>query len=188
MTRALMQTEVDKIIDWADKWKMEVNGSKTKAMTIASSTQDQKWDPKLKAGSVPIKLEQKYRFLGTTVPSDLRFKEQVETTTTKCRRRNRVLKCMKTKSWGNSLETQRMIYLVFCRTALEYNAPAWHPWISETKEKSLQRIQNDALRAVVGLTATCPIDYLHLEAGTVEAAPSEKKHSASREIQKIEVM
>ena len=80
--RALMQTEVDKIIDWADKWKMEVNGSKTKAMTIASSTQDQKWDPKLKAGSVPIKLEQKYRFLGTTVPSDLRFKEQMETTCT----------------------------------------------------------------------------------------------------------
>ena len=163
--RALMQTEVDKIIAWADKWKMEVNGSKTKAMTIASSAQDQKWDPKLRAGTVPIKLEQKYRFLGTTVPSDLRFKEQVEITTTKCRRRNRVLKCMKTKSWGNSLETQRMIYLVFCRTALEYNAPAWHPWISETKEKSLQRIQNDALRAVVGLTATCPIDYLHLEAG-----------------------
>ena len=82
-----------------------------------------------------IKLEQKYRFLGNTVPSYLRFKEQVETTTTKCRRRDRVLKCMKTKSWGNLLETQRMIYLVFCWTALEYNAPAWHPWISDTKER-----------------------------------------------------
>ena len=33
------------------------------------------------------------------------------------------------------------------------------------RKKSLQRIQNDALRAVVGLTATCPTDYLHLEAG-----------------------
>ena len=117
--RALMQTEVDKIIDWVDKWKMEVNGSKTKAMTIASSKQDQKWDPKLRAGPVPIKLEQKYRFLGTTVPSDLRFKEQVETTTTKCRRKNRALKCMKTESWGNLLETQRMIYLVFCRTGMQ---------------------------------------------------------------------
>ena len=58
-----------------------------------------------------------------------------------------------------------MIYLVFCRTVLEYNAPAWHPWISESKLLSLQRAQNDALRAVVGLTATCPTDFLHLEAG-----------------------
>ena len=120
---------------------MEVNGSKTKAMVIASSTKDQKWDPKLKAGSTPIMPEQKYRFLGTTVPSDLRFKKQVELTTTKCRQRNRVLKCMKTKSWGNSLENQRTIYLVYSRTAMEYNAPAWHPWISTTKEKNLQRIQ-----------------------------------------------
>ena len=145
---------------------MEVNDSKTKAMVIASSTKDQKWDPKLKAGSTPIMLEQKYRFLGTTVPSDLRFKKQVELTTTKCRQRNhRVLKCMKTKSWGNSLETQRTIYLVYSRTAMEYNAPAWHPWISTTKEKNLQRIQNDALRAVAGLTATCPTDFLHLETG-----------------------
>ena len=55
-----------------------------------------------------------------------------------------------------------MIYLVFCRTALEYNAPAW---ISESNLLSLQRAQNDALQAVVGLTATCPTDFLHLEAG-----------------------
>ena len=47
---------------------------------------------------------------------------------------------------------------------MEYNAPAWHPWISETRIKSLERVQNDALRAVVGLTATCPTDFLHLEA------------------------
>ena len=163
--RRLMQKEVDKIIGWADRWKMKVNGSKTKAMVIASSPKDQQWDPNLKAGETPIALEQEYRFLGTTVPSDLRFKKQVEQTVTKCRKRNRVLKCMSTKSWGNSLERQRMIYLVFCRTALEYNAPAWHPWISESKLLSLQRAQNDALRAVVGLTATCPTDFLHLEAG-----------------------
>ena len=160
-----MQKEVDKIIRWADRWKMKVNGSKTKAMVIASSPKDQQWDPNLKAGETPIALEQEYRFLGTTVPSDLRFKKQVEQTVTKCRKRNRVLKCMSTKSWGNSLERQRMIYLVFCRTALEYNAPAWHPWISESKLLSLQRAQNDALRAVVGLTATCPTDFLYLEEG-----------------------
>ena len=48
---------------------------------------------------------------------------------------------------------------------MEYNAPAWHPWISETKLLSLQRAQNDVLCVVVGLTATCPTNFLYLEAG-----------------------
>ena len=35
---------------------------------------------------------------------------------------------------------------------------------SKTRLESLQKVQNDALRAIVGLTATCPRDFLHLEA------------------------
>ena len=54
--RKLMQKEVNKIIGWADRWKMIVNGSKTKAMVIASSPKDQQWDPNLKAGETPIAL------------------------------------------------------------------------------------------------------------------------------------
>ena len=63
----------------------------------------------------------------------------------------------------NSLETQRTIYLQYIRPALEYASPSWSPWISETNMNTLQRVQNDALRAVVGSTATCPVDFLHLE-------------------------
>ena len=162
--RTLMQQEVDTILKWADQWKMKVNASKTKSLVIASSSADQSWDPGLKAGTVPIKLERLYRFLGVKVPSDLRFKEHVESTVAACRKRNLVLKSMATKNWGNTLETQRMIYLQSVRPALEYGSPGWEPWISKTRLESLQKVQNDALRAIVGLTATCPRDFLHLEA------------------------
>ena len=161
--RRLIQAEVDKIIEWARVWKMKINASKTKSMVIASSTQDQKWDPTLKAGDKPIKLEQEYKFLGINISADLRFSGHVETTIAKCRKRNKVLKCMSTKNWGNSLETQRTIYVQYIRPALEYASPSWTPWISETNMKNLQRVQNDALRSVAGLTATCPVDFLHLE-------------------------
>ena len=161
--RILMQEEVDKILAWADEWKMKVNGSKTKAMIISSSVDDQQWDPQLKTGETPIKLVQDYPFLGINIPADLRFGSHVEKIITRCRKRNRVLKCMATKNWGNSLETQRTIYLQYVRPALEYISPSWSPWISESRENSLQRVQNDALRAIAGLTATCPVDFLHLE-------------------------
>ena len=161
--RRLMQEEIDKILAWAERWKMKVNGSKTKTMVISNSPNDQKWDPKLMAGTTPIQVEQMYRFLGVKVPSDLRFKKHVETVVANCRKRNRVLKCMATKNWGNSLESQRTIYLQYVRLALEYNSPSWVPWISNTRANSLQRVQNDALRSIVGLAATCPRDFLHLE-------------------------
>ena len=175
--RKLMQEEVDKILDWAEEWKMKVNGSKTKSMVIASSPKDQKWNPGLIAGTTPIQLEQLYRFLGIKVPSDLRFKQHVETVVANCRKRNKVLKCMATKNWGNALESQRTIYVQYVRPALEYNSPSWEPWISKTRANSLQRVQNDALRSIVGLAATCPRDFLHLEANIQPLKLRFKKNS-----------
>ena len=32
-------------------------------------------------------------------------------------------------------------------------------------QKKLQVVQNHALRSIVGLAATCPVDFLHLETG-----------------------
>ena len=90
---------------------MKVNGSKTKSMIISSSVDDQKWDPQLETGETPIKLVQEYPFLGIKIPSDLRFGSHSEKIVNYCRKRNKVLKCMATKNWGNSLGTQQTIYL-----------------------------------------------------------------------------
>jgi len=134
--RILMQKEVDKIMEWSEEWKMKVNGSKTRSMVIASSTKDKKWDPQLKAGQTSIKQEQDYRFLGVTTPSDLIFRKYVETAATKGRNRNKVLKYMATKNWGNSLETQRTIYIQYVRSGMEYGGPSWSPWISTSNIKN----------------------------------------------------
>ena len=135
---------------------MKINGSKTKCMVIASSKSEQSTDPKLKVGSSQIKLEQHYPFLGVKVPSDLRFGGHVEKITTKGRKRNRVLKCMSGKKWGNTRETQRTIYVQFVRAAIEYASQSWNSWISKTQLEAIQRVQIDALRSVVGSVSNVP--------------------------------
>ena len=162
--RRIAQEEVDKILTWADKWKMKVNGDKTRCMIFSNSKDDQHWDPGLKAGGVPVKCVQEYKFLGVKAESDLRFREHVKSRVEMGRKRNRVLKCMSGKSWGNTREVQRNIYMQFVRAALEYASPSWNSWISASLLQSLQRVQNDALRAVVGAAATTPTDFLYLEA------------------------
>ena len=163
--RILMQEEIDKIMAWAKRWKMKVNEDKTKGMVISSSTSDTSWDPQLTAGEQQVEFTQDYKFLGVTIDNSLRFSKHVSNITTKCRKRVNIIKCLSSKDWGSSLETQRALYLTYIRLVLEYSSPGWTSWISETHLTTLQRIQNSALRSVANLYQSCPEDFLHLETG-----------------------
>lgn len=162
--RVLMQGEIDKILKWAADWKMMINTDKTKSMIVSSSRSDQNWDPAFTANGDNIEAVQQYRFLGVTVDSDLRFTKHVSNTLTKCRKRVNILKCMSTKEWGNSMETQRKLYLQYVRSVLDYASSSWSTWISDTNMQRLQRVQNQALRSITCVAKTCPVDFLHLEA------------------------
>ena len=143
-----MQPEVDKIIAWATEWKMSINTDKTKSMTTSSNTKDTNSHLELKANNNPIGNVKKYKFLGITIDSDLRFKDHVTTLAKKCRKRNNILKSMVWKNWGNSLEMQRTLYIQYIRSCLDYASSSWSPWIADTHMKKLESVQNEALRAM----------------------------------------
>ena len=163
--QVLMQEEIDKIVDWANTWKMKINTSKTKCMVISTAKGDRDWDPKVTADGDKIKTAQVYPFLGVKVENDLWFKMHINAAVDKGKKRVNIIKCMSNKSWGNALEMQIQLYHQYVRSALGYASPSWSAWISKTDRERLQRVQNDALRSAAGLTKTCPIDFLHLETG-----------------------
>ena len=47
---------------------------------------------------------------------------------------------------------------------LDYAAPAWQPWLSDTNLFCLDRLQNRSLRFITGQHVSTPLDALHLEA------------------------
>ena len=79
--RVLMQTEIDKIMAWAEKWKMKVNEGKTKGMVTSSSRSGTPWDPGFTAGGKTIEAVQDYKFLGVTVDNELMFTTHVSLVT-----------------------------------------------------------------------------------------------------------
>ena len=163
--RTLMQGEIDKILTWAERWKMKVNKGKTKSMVFASSTSDRKWDPEFTAGDTRIDTVDEYKFLGITTDNSLRFSSHTQNTKVKGMKKVNILKCLSTKDWGCSLEQQKSLYLTYIRSGLEYASPSWSPWVSATNTKALQTVQNAALRSVGNLYKTCPEEFLHLETG-----------------------
>ena len=163
--RKLAQREVKKIQAWAVEWKMSINTSKTNCMITSTKPDDLKWDPQLQISGNKISPVSQYKFLGVTITNNLRFVEHANKLVQKCRARVNILKCLATKDWGNSTETQRTLYVQYIRSVLEYASSSWHGWMATTHIKRLQRIQNEALRSIAGLAKTCPIDFLHLETG-----------------------
>ena len=106
-------------------------------------------------------------FLCVNMSSDLRFRDHIEGLIQKGRKRVNILKCMAGKDWGQTMETQRRLYTGYVRSSLEYAAPGWYPWISDTAKEKLDRVQNQSLRSMSRLAMTCPVDFLRLET-TVE--------------------
>jgi len=161
--RVEMQKEIDKIISWAETWKMSLNTDKTKAMIISSNPADSKINLGLRAGDNDIEQVDKYRFLGGTLESSLRFIAHLKELIKKCRQRINIMKSMSGKDWGNSVESQRTLYVQYVRSCFEYASSSFRSWIGKTKMEKLETLQNEALRSIAQLARTCPVDFLRLE-------------------------
>ena len=133
-----MQLEVNKIMEWAKRWKMPINVDKTRAMVISSNVSETKKDPELVADGDYIKLVDDYRFLGVKVDNGLRFTNHISQLIDIGRKRVRILKAMAWKDWGNTVEVQRTLYLQFFRSVLEFSSTSFSTLLEKTKLEQLE--------------------------------------------------
>ena len=109
-TNQLMQSEITKIAEWADKWKMVINQGKTKALAISTNPADISEQIDLVINNKQIETVKHHKFLGVTVDHGLGFSKHTEETVRKCSKRVNVMKCLAGKEWGQAPESQRRVY------------------------------------------------------------------------------
>ena len=168
---------MNEIDAWADKWKMALNSSKTEGMVISSNNADLKWEPTITLKGRQIKIVKEYRFLGITIDGGLRFTTHVNRVIDKGKKRNRVLRCLAGKDWGQRMSTQRGLYITYVRSALEYACASWYPWISKTARRRIEAVQNESLRIMTRMSKTTPKDFLRCQAGIEPLEERMKKNS-----------
>ena len=56
------------------------------------------------------------------------------------------------------------MYIAYIHSILEYAAPVWSPCMSKTSLASLQWIQNQVIRTILGTWLSTRVDALHFEA------------------------
>ena len=125
----LMQSEINKILEWAAKWKMVVNTDKTNLMVISTAPTDRAWDPELYAGEDKSKPVSSVKFIGITIDDQLSRIKHVDNIVVKARKRVQILQCLSTKDWGNSVETQRKLCLAYVCSVFKYGSASWNGWV-----------------------------------------------------------
>ncbi|GFO36149.1 reverse transcriptase-like protein [Plakobranchus ocellatus] len=104
------------------------------------------------------------RYLGVSLDPRLCLRRHIEEVANSVRERIRILQKLDGTNWGVTPKSLRTIYVSFTRAVLEYANPVLN-LASRTSLEKLDRVQNAALRLVLGALRSTPIAILELATG-----------------------
>jgi hypothetical protein len=160
-----VQVAASQIERWSERWLMQLSPSKCEVGVFSMDAADATAQPEIWVGGARLKVVAHPTFLGVTFDRRLTFQEHASRVIEKARKRVRMLRAVSGTDWGFSRELLRATYTAMMRSLLEYEAPAWAPWLSETMWQKLEVVQNEAARVIAGATSTSQTEAVLEEAG-----------------------
>ena len=157
----VMQETINRVSSWADEWCMEINRSKTQATLFSLSTVKEK--VMLKLEDMPVPQVDNPTFLGVTLDTHLTWKTHLEAVAARSVRKLGLLKKLAGTTWGADTNILRRVYTGAVRPIMEYATTSWATASNANKSK-LDKVQNVALRAIVGAMKTTPIKEMEKRA------------------------
>ena len=140
---------------------MEINCSKTQAALFSLSTVKEKVILKLE--DMPVPQVDNPTFLGVTLDTRLTWKTHLEAVAARSVRKLGLLKKLAGTTWGADTNILRRVYTGAVRPIMEYATTSW-AIASNTNKSKLDKVQNVALRAIVGAMKTTPIKEMEKRA------------------------
>ena len=164
---SIMERHLQKTIDKVQKWAMR-NGFKfsiDKTVCVRFHVANtQKWQPdyvpEFKLGSQTIKCEKEAKFLGLIFDRNLSFKSHIASLKRKCQKALNLLKVVSHQHWGADKKTVLILYRALVRSKLDYGSVVYGS-ARPSYLKTLEPIQNQALRLALGAFHTSPITSLN---------------------------
>lgn len=158
-----LQSAVDDIAGWALKWRLSFNAIKSQALIITRRPVPAVLPPVVLRGS-PVPWSNTVRYLGVTIDTRLTWRQHISEV--RCRGLGRLRELYPVLNTSSSLPPHigLTIYKSLIRPLLEYAAVVWGN-AAATHIRSLQRLQNRALRAALHLPRDYPSRQLHDLAG-----------------------
>ena len=138
-----IQPNIDRILQWARKWKVVLNPLKTESLSISRTKQK---NNTLYMDGVAVKNVEKLKHLGVTALADGKWAEQVDEMEMKTQKKLGILRRYNHNFNRKTLST---LYKTFIRPSLEYASTVWMD-ITEGEKKRIENINLKAARIITG--------------------------------------
>ena len=119
---------------------------------------------KILIGNQKVRVNITPGLLGVILNRSLTFNAHLKKLTTSLASSICIIRATAHTSWGLCRSTLNMAFHALVRSKLDYAAPAWQPWLSDTTLPSLDCLQNHSLRLITGQLVSTPLEDLRLEA------------------------
>ena len=155
-----LQVDIHKIENWARKWLVKFNPSKSESLIISKKLL-KPVHPDLNMSNINIPNVEVHKHLGLYFSCNGSWDYHTKITLEKAWNRVNIIRALKSKLDRHTLQ---IIYFSFIRPLLEYADIIWDN-IPEYLKNEVDKVQNESARIVTGCTKLVSLDYLINEAG-----------------------
>ena len=121
-------------------------------MFFSTDIKEANWSPSIIIDGKTIKHEPTPRLLGVTLDRILCFATHTANVTKSAASKLKILDKLAYTDWGGNKFELFRTYQAIVKSKLDYPAPAWRPWLSDTQFNKLEVVQNRALCLITGQT------------------------------------
>lgn len=158
----LLQASINNLCIWSSRSGLRFSSDKTKCMVFTKRLT--LTPPSLKLYESEIECRATLKVLGVTFDSHLTWKPHIIALKTTCVKILSLLKTLANHNWGADCKTLIHIYQNLIRSRIDYGSVAYST-ASNSLLHTIDVIQNNALRIILGAYRTTPVDSLHCLAG-----------------------
>ena len=148
-----IQEAINGVNKWTQDWGLELNTGKTNSTLFSLSTSKEQKKMWLKDEIVPKR--DTPTFLGVKLDTRLTWKPQIEKMESSSLQKLALMRGLAGTSWGDdSILTK--VHTATVRPTMEYASTTWGT-AAKTNESRLDKVQNMALRVILGTVKTTPV-------------------------------
>ena len=153
-----LQRALDAITVKSKELGLKINTNKTKTMAIRCATPDRA----MRIDNNPIEWVDSYMYLGIYIDSKLTFNAEIKYLRERANTRLATMKYMTSLREGAKLEVQKKYYIACTRSLVDYAAPVLSN-LNDRQKQSLEVIQNNAARLMLGAPMWTRLSNLRME-------------------------
>ena len=166
----LLNSDLRKIINWSQKWKVHFNPLKTELMNV--SNQQQVETLPLMFGQETLQATDKHKHLGVIIQSNCKWDNHIDSLITKSRL---LIACLRSYKYQFNRKTLKTIYSSFILPHLDYADVIWDNCTDRLSDE-LESLHLDAIRTIIGAVRGTSHIKLYNESGFVTLKERRRRH------------